>query len=55
MGKFRESRTAHNLLCSFAGESQARNRYTYFARFLLGSDQGKYLKCLSNDTKMALI
>src|SRR5210317_1001819 len=32
MGKFRESRTAHNLLCSFAGESQARNRYTYFAR-----------------------
>lgn len=32
MGKFRESRTARNLLASFAGESQARNRYTYFAR-----------------------
>ncbi len=32
MGKFRDSRTAHNLLLSFAGESQARNRYTYFAR-----------------------
>ena len=32
MGKFRESRTAKNLLGSFAGESQARNRYTYFAR-----------------------
>ena len=32
MGKFRESRTAVNLLTSFAGESQARNRYTYFAR-----------------------
>ena len=32
MGKFRESRTAKNLLTSFAGESQARNRYTYFAR-----------------------
>ena len=31
MGKFRESRTARNLLISFAGESQARNRYTYFA------------------------
>ena len=31
MGKFRESRTAVNLLTSFAGESQARNRYTYFA------------------------
>ncbi len=32
MGKFRESRTARNLLTAFAGESQARNRYTYFAR-----------------------
>ena len=32
MGKFRESETAKNLLTSFAGESQARNRYTYFAR-----------------------
>jgi len=25
------SRTEQNLLLSFAGESQARNRYTYFA------------------------
>ena len=32
MGKFRESQTAKNLLTAFAGESQARNRYTYFAR-----------------------
>jgi rubrerythrin len=32
VGKFRESRTARNLLTSFAGESQARNRYTYFGR-----------------------
>lgn len=32
MGKFRNSRTAKNLLASFAGESQARNRYTYFAK-----------------------
>ena len=32
MGKFRDSRTARNLLTAFAGESQARNRYTYFAR-----------------------
>ncbi|MGB5987145.1 MAG: ferritin family protein [Desulfobacterales bacterium] len=32
MTKFRESQTARNLLSSFAGESQARNRYTYFAR-----------------------
>ena len=32
MGKFRDSLTAKNLLASFAGESQARNRYTFFAR-----------------------
>jgi rubrerythrin len=32
VGKFRDSQTATNLLTSFAGESQARNRYTYFAR-----------------------
>ncbi|MGD9332415.1 MAG: rubrerythrin family protein [Desulfobacterales bacterium] len=32
MPNFRESQTAKNLLASFAGESQARNRYTYFAR-----------------------
>lgn len=32
MGKFRDSRTAKNLLASFAGESQARNRYTYFSK-----------------------
>ncbi len=41
MGKFRESQTAKNLLTSFAGESQARNRYTYFARhaYVEGFDQ----------------
>jgi len=32
MSNFRESRTAVNLMLSFAGESQARNRYTYFSR-----------------------
>jgi len=32
VAKFRESQTARNLMVSFAGESQARNRYTYFAR-----------------------
>lgn len=32
MTKFRQSQTAKNLLLSFAGESQARNRYTYFSR-----------------------
>ena len=31
MGKFRESRTAQNLLISFAAEAQARTRYNFFA------------------------
>ena len=31
MGKLQGTRTEANLLASFAGESQARNRYTYFA------------------------
>ncbi len=29
--EFKNSRTMQNLMNSFAGESQARNRYTYFA------------------------
>ncbi len=29
--ELRDSRTAKNLMAAFAGESQARNRYTYFA------------------------
>jgi len=31
MAKLKGSRTEQNLLTAFAGESQARNRYTYFA------------------------
>ncbi|HEY3278254.1 MAG TPA: rubrerythrin family protein [Syntrophorhabdaceae bacterium] len=31
MKSVKGTRTEHNLLASFAGESQARNRYTYFA------------------------
>ncbi len=31
MKSVRGSRTEHNLMAAFAGESQARNRYTYFA------------------------
>jgi len=31
MGKFKESRTAKNMLISFAFESQANNRYLFFA------------------------
>ena len=31
MGSLKGTRTEKNLLTAFAGESQARNRYTYFA------------------------
>lgn len=31
MGKFEDSKTYQNLLTAFAGESQARNKYTYWA------------------------
>lgn len=31
MGKFRESKTAHNLLLSYSLEAQARTRYNFFA------------------------
>ncbi len=31
MGKLKGTKTEKNLLAAFAGESQARNRYTYFA------------------------
>jgi len=31
MAKIKGSKTEKNLLKAFAGESQARNRYTYFA------------------------
>lgn len=31
MASLKGTKTEHNLLASFAGESQARNRYTYFA------------------------
>ena len=31
MGRLKGTKTEKNLMCAFAGESQARNRYTYFA------------------------
>ncbi|GAG58388.1 unnamed protein product, partial [marine sediment metagenome] len=31
MANLKGTKTEKNLLASFAGESQARNRYTYFA------------------------
>ncbi len=30
--EFKRSKTAHNLMKAFAGESQARNRYTFYSR-----------------------
>ncbi|MBF0318110.1 MAG: rubrerythrin family protein, partial [Nitrospirae bacterium] len=32
MNSLKGSKTEKNLLAAFAGESQARNRYTYFAK-----------------------
>ena len=32
MGKYTGTQTEKNLLAAFAGESQARNKYTYFAQ-----------------------
>jgi rubrerythrin len=32
MKKRMGSRTEHNLMAAFAGESQARNRYTFYAK-----------------------
>ena len=31
MASLKGTKTEHNLLASFAGESQARNRYNYFS------------------------
>lgn len=31
MGKFRDSKTAHNLLLSYSAEAQARTRYNFFS------------------------
>jgi len=33
MNLIKGTRTEKNLLTAFAGESQARNRYTYFSKF----------------------
>jgi len=35
MSEFMKSRTAENLMKAFAGESQARNRYTYYSKIAL--------------------
>jgi rubrerythrin len=35
MSEFKKSKTAENLMKAFAGESQARNRYTYYSKVAL--------------------
>jgi len=35
MSDFKKSKTANNLMKAFAGESQARNRYTYYSKVAL--------------------
>lgn len=38
------SRTEQNLLTAFAGESQARNKYTYYASVAKKKDMNKLLR-----------
>ena len=40
------SRTEQNLMAAFAGESQARNKYTYYASRLKKKDMNKLLQYL---------
>ena len=39
MSKYTGTKTEKNLLAAFAGESQARNKYTYFSQ--IAKDEGK--------------
>ncbi len=49
MGKFKESRTAKNLLISFAAEAQARTRYNFFATQALQEGYAQIAR-IFNDT-----
>ena len=49
MKKLEGSRTAENLLKSFAGESQARNRYNYYAS-IADKEGYKQIKNIFNET-----
>ena len=50
MSEFKNSKTALNLMKAFAGESQARNRYTYYAK--VATKQG-YLQIANIFTETA--
>lgn len=49
MVSFKESKTAQNLLKSFAGESQARNRYNYYAS-VANKEGYKQIRNIFNET-----
>ena len=55
--KLKGSQTAENLLKAFAGESQARNRYTYFASEAkkAGFEQNKKGKKINVDQKFSFL
>ena len=46
MTQLRGSHTEKNILTAFAGESQARNRYSYFASKAKKDGYVQHLKCL---------
>jgi len=49
MSEFKKSKTAENLMKAFAGESQARNRYTYYSK--IAFKQGfKQISNIFNET-----
>ena len=45
MGKYAGTQTEKNLQAAFAGESQARNKYTYFASVAKRKDMSRFLLC----------
>jgi rubrerythrin len=57
MANLKGSRTERNLLAAFAGESQARNRYTYFASVARGEGyqqmMGIFLETAENEKEHA--
>ena len=46
------SKTEQNLMAAFAGESQARNKYTYYASKLKRKDLNKLLLFLKKQQEM---
>ena len=51
MSQLKGTRTENNLLTAFAGESQARNKYTYFAK-VARSEGYQYIGAIFEETAM---